>query len=65
MIQEIVVVILVAGAVSYAGFRIYKRFRAQDSICEECPSDCSGCDIVELKKEIEKNKDQNHLNNSH
>lgn len=57
MIQEILVIIIVVAAVFFAGFKIYKRFRVSENPCEGCITDCTGCNLPDLKKEIEEKKE--------
>lgn len=54
--QEIIVLIIIGIAFAVAGYRIYRKFTAPLSGCEGCASDCSGCQLQDLKKEIEENK---------
>ncbi|HLN54141.1 MAG TPA: FeoB-associated Cys-rich membrane protein [Lentimicrobium sp.] len=58
-IQEIIVFLIIALAVIYTGYKIMKRFKTKASGCDGCSSDCSGCSIMELKKQIEENKARN------
>ncbi len=46
MIQEILVGILFAGALAYAGQAIYKQFQAKNS----CATGCGKCGAVDFKK---------------
>ena len=54
--QNIIVIIIIAGAFIYAGIRIYRTFTNPLKGCSGCESDCSVCELVDLKKEIEDNK---------
>jgi len=57
MIQEIMAITLVALAILYVLWRVYKSFSkkadAKKNACFACPS-ASGCALKELKSEIEK-----------
>ena len=54
--QNIIVIAIIAVALIYAGFKIYRAFTDPLKGCSGCESDCSGCELVDLKKEIEENK---------
>lgn len=54
--QNIIVIAIIAVALIYAGFKIYRAFTNPLKGCSGCESDCSGCELVDLKKEIEENK---------
>ena len=54
--QNIIVIVIIAVAVLFAGFKIYRAFTNPLKGCSGCESDCSGCELVDLKKEIEENK---------
>lgn len=54
--QEIIVIVIIAAAFIYAGIKIYRSFTNPLKGCTGCESDCSGCELVDLKKEIEENK---------
>ncbi len=58
-IQEILAFVIVAAAIFYAAYKVTKRFSSKSSGCEGCASDCSGCSIMDLKKQIEENKTRN------
>ncbi len=40
MIQDVAVYIIIAGAVSYAGLKLYKFFRYPSSKCAHCGKSC-------------------------
>jgi hypothetical protein len=46
MIQEIVVLLIFAGALGYLGRILYKQFQAKTA----CASGCSKCGAVDFKK---------------
>jgi len=54
--QEIVVLVIVGVAVAIAAYKLYKQFTNPLKGCSGCDSDCSGCQLQDLKKEIELNK---------
>lgn len=54
--QEIIVLVIVGVAVAIASFKLYKQFANPLKGCSGCASDCSGCQLHDLKKEIEMNK---------
>ena len=54
--QEIIVIVIIAVAFIYAGIKIYRTFTNPLQGCSGCESDCSGCQLLDLKKEIEENK---------
>lgn len=54
--QNIIVIAIIAVAFIYAGIKIYRTFTHPLQGCSGCESDCSGCDLQDLKKEIEENK---------
>ncbi|MFH1121034.1 MAG: FeoB-associated Cys-rich membrane protein [Bacteroidota bacterium] len=51
--QEIIVLIIVTAAFSIAGYKLYRHFTNPLKGCSGCTSDCSGCQLLDLKKEIE------------
>lgn len=52
-IQEIIVFVIIGIAVIIAGYKIIQSLAGKKSGCEGCASDCSGCSLTELKKNIE------------
>lgn len=54
--QEIIVLIIVGIAASIAGYKLYRKFTNPLGGCSGCASDCSGCQLQDLKKEIEEKK---------
>lgn len=40
MVQEIVVYIILAGAIFYAGFKLYKFIRYPSTKCAHCCKEC-------------------------
>ncbi|NTW25624.1 MAG: FeoB-associated Cys-rich membrane protein [Lentimicrobium sp.] len=54
--QEILVFVIVGVAVAIATYKLYKQFTNPLKGCSGCASDCSGCQLEELKKEIDRNK---------
>lgn len=54
--QNIIVIAIIALAFIYAGIKIYRAFANPLQGCSGCESDCSGCELVDLKNEIEENK---------
>ncbi|MBK6345336.1 MAG: hypothetical protein IPN08_16235 [Bacteroidales bacterium] len=54
--QEISVYIILAGTFLIAGYKLYKKLTSPVKGCNGCESDCSGCKLQDLKKEIEENK---------
>lgn len=55
-LQEILVLIIVAAASGIAAYWLYRHFTNPLKGCDGCSSDCSGCQLHDLKKEIEENK---------
>lgn len=53
---DLIAFIIIGIAVCLAAYKLYKTFFLQKSGCDGCVSDCSGCSIIELKKQIEENK---------
>ncbi|TVQ11633.1 MAG: FeoB-associated Cys-rich membrane protein [Bacteroidetes bacterium] len=51
MIQWTITIIIVAAAITYAGYRVYKHFSKtpskDDEDCDSCSSDCSNCPLME------------------
>lgn len=58
-IQEIIVFAIVIIAVIIAGYRIFQSLIGKKSGCEGCASDCSGCSLMDLKKNIESTQNSN------
>lgn len=54
--QNIIVIVIIALALIYAGFKIYRAFTDPLKGCSGCESECLGCELMDLKKEIEENK---------
>lgn len=54
--QEIIVLVIVGVAVSIAGYKIFRNLAKPLNGCDGCASECSGCQLQDLKKEIEKNR---------
>ncbi|MDY0103971.1 MAG: FeoB-associated Cys-rich membrane protein [Lentimicrobium sp.] len=54
--QEIIVIVIIALAIAFAGFKIYRSLTDPLKGCTGCESDCSGCQLQDLKKQIEENK---------
>lgn len=57
-IQNIIVYLVIAVAVIIAGYRIFMSVSGKKSGCEGCESDCSGCSLTDLKRDIEEAKDR-------
>lgn len=55
-IQQVIVFIIIGIAVCIAGYKVYKTFFLKKSGCDGCASDCSGCAVMDLKKENSKLK---------
>lgn len=51
--QDIIVYIIIGIALIIAGYHLVKRLTGKKSACSDCSSDCSGCAVQELKKNIE------------
>ncbi|MHC1773903.1 MAG: hypothetical protein AB9834_00685 [Lentimicrobium sp.] len=45
-------------AVFFAGYKVYKHLSNPLKGCSGCASDCSGCQLQDLKKEIEANRNR-------
>jgi len=56
--QEILVLIIVGLAISVAGYKIFRHLTNPLKGCDGCGSECSGCQLQDLKKEIEENKNR-------
>ncbi|GAB1403702.1 MAG: FeoB-associated Cys-rich membrane protein [Lentimicrobiaceae bacterium] len=54
--QEIITIIIIVCAFIFAGYKVVRMFRNPTKSCESCVSDCSGCQLADLKKEIEEKK---------
>ena len=54
--QEIFVLIIIGIAAAIAVYKVIKHLTAPLQGCNSCASDCSGCQIQDLKKEMEENK---------
>lgn len=55
MIQWTITIIIIAAAITYAGYRVYKHFSKpprKDEDCESCSSDCSNCPLMEPTDEF-------------
>ncbi len=56
--QNIVVYLIVGIAFLVAGYSLIKTLSGKKSGCDGCVSDCTGCSVLELKKNIEKAKQE-------
>lgn len=57
MIQEIIAYGIIVCAFIVAGVFLYRKYIRRKTGCSGCStSDCGGCPLEELKKEIEANK---------
>lgn len=56
MLQEILTYVIVFVTLLIVCYKIYQTFTKPKSGCDGCSSNCSGCALDDLKKEIEKNK---------
>jgi hypothetical protein len=54
--QEIIAIVIIILAFIFAGYKIVRMLRNPTKSCESCVSDCSGCQLSDLKKEIEEKK---------
>jgi hypothetical protein len=54
--QEISTYIILAATAIIAGYKLYKKIFNPLKGCSGCASDCSGCQLHDLKKEMEENK---------
>lgn len=54
--QELIVLLITGIAFAVAGIKIYRKFTDPLKGCSGCASDCAGCQLQDLKKEIEENK---------
>jgi hypothetical protein len=53
---DIIALIIITVAFSVAGYKLFRQFRKPVQGCNGCASDCSGCQLQDLKTEIEENK---------
>lgn len=54
MTQEIITYIILIATVFYIAFKVFYRKPGQKNIsCGGCESSCSGCELAELKHQIE------------
>ncbi|MCO5264713.1 MAG: FeoB-associated Cys-rich membrane protein [Lentimicrobium sp.] len=51
--QEIIVLIIVVLAAAAAAYKVFGHFKNAEKGCDGCASSCSGCQLQDLKKEIE------------
>lgn len=57
MLQEILVMVIIAAAVVWVGVRLLRKLGAQTSDpCNGCGSSCGSCAVYDLKREIEEKK---------
>lgn len=53
MTQEIITYIILIATACYIAFKLfYKKSSRKNSSCGGCESDCSGCELTELKRQI-------------
>jgi len=63
MIQNIIIYIILICVVIYIAYKVFRSFKTKGkSLCD----DCGGCELKELKKDIERKscKDHNPAGNS-
>jgi hypothetical protein len=58
IIQELLVLAIVLAALCVAGYKIYRQLVNPLKGCSGCASDCSGCQLQDLKKQIDENKNR-------
>ena len=57
MIQNIIIYIILICVVIYIAYKVFRSFKTKGkSLCD----DCGGCELKELKKEIERKSCKNH-----
>lgn len=54
--QELIVLLITGAAFALTGYKLYRKFTYPLKGCNSCASDCSGCQLQDLKKEIEENR---------
>jgi hypothetical protein len=54
--QIIIVEIIVAGASAYTLYKLFRFVKNPFNKCDGCSSNCGGCSLDELKKQIEQRK---------
>ena len=64
MLQVILTIIIVVLALGFAVYRLIRFLKHPVSACDGCGSDCMGCSLEELKKEIHDAKSNTIKNNS-
>jgi len=54
MMQEIITILIVAGATFVVVRNLYQQFRPRPSsdACNGCASSCGGCPVLDLKTQI-------------
>lgn len=53
IIQYIIVSVIVATALGYSAYKVFRRFRKKTGPSTECPPNaCEGCDGCSLKQEL-------------
>lgn len=55
MIQNVIVFIIIATALAFAGYKIYNTFKHPDNCCTGC-KDCPVCNEMVKKHGIERRK---------
>ncbi|MBK5203561.1 MAG: hypothetical protein JJE45_07580 [Prolixibacteraceae bacterium] len=57
MIQNIIIYIILICVVIFIAYKVFRSFKTRGkSLCD----DCGGCELKELKKDIEKKSCKNH-----
>lgn len=59
IMEEIIVYLIIGVAFAIAAYKIFMTLTSRKSGCDGCASDCSGCSVMELKKNIEEAKKNN------
>jgi hypothetical protein len=54
--QDIIALIIITAAFIVAGYKLFRQFRKPVGDCTGCASECSGCQLQDLKSKIEENK---------
>jgi len=60
--QNLLTYLIVAIAVAIALYKMGSGLKSSNQGCNGCASDCGGCDLVDLKKQIEENKKKKNSN---
>jgi len=53
LFQTIIAILIILAAIIFILFKVVKKIKQPVSGCSDCSSDCGGCELTALKKDID------------